>query len=57
VVRNQERKLKDFDNMSVRMVEYMKFEMQRELGVSKMNRIAYEPKQEMLVPTWLKEME
>lgn len=55
VVHNQERKLKDFDNMSIRMIEYMKFEMQRELGVSRMNRVEYEPTQGMIIPGWLKE--
>jgi hypothetical protein len=56
VVRNQERKLADFERMSARMVAHMRTEMQRELGVSHRARQSYDPQMEMTIPEWLKEI-
>lgn len=56
VVRNQERKLADFELMSARMVGHMRTEMQGELGVSHRARTAYNPQMEMRIPEWLKEI-
>lgn len=56
VVRNQERKLKDFESMSARMIGHMRTEMQKELGVSANTQLAYCPNKRMLIPEWLKEI-
>ncbi len=54
VVRNQERKLADYEIMSAMMVEHMRTEMQRELGVTASARQSYNPEIGMEVPKWLK---
>jgi len=56
VVRNQERKLADFETMSARMIEHMRTEMQLELGVTKRTQIPYHPTQPVIIPEWLKEI-
>ncbi len=56
VVRNQERKLADYEIMSARMVEHMQNEMQRELGVTHAARQSYNPEMRMEIPSWLKEI-
>lgn len=56
VVRNQDRKLADFEIMGARMIEFMQEEMERELGVITAARLPYNPQQEMKLPSWLKEI-
>lgn len=56
VVRNQERKLADFDLMGARMVEFMQEEMERELGVIAEARLPYSPRINMALPNWIKEI-
>lgn len=56
VVRNQERKLADFEVMGARMIEFMHEEMERELGVISQARLPYSPQKQMVTPGWLKEI-
>lgn len=56
VLRNQERKLADFERMNAAMIRHMQTEMRRQLGVTMRDEIPYNPTQIMGIPEWLKEI-